>query len=174
VRIRIISEIRDVEMLERVAEALREIYGEEVGVEVSGDLVDGRFLNPLRGQYDAWAIVQHYQAIRGDYEYILLITGRDLYAADLNFVFGLAWRGVSIVSDHRLRPEFYGHPPDRDLYLSRVVKEAVHEVGHLHGLTHCVDRRCVMAFSNSILDTDYKMHKPCRRCSRKLRPVNRL
>jgi len=174
VKIRIVSEIGDEEVLKKIAEALEEIYGEKVEIEIRRGLVDERFFNPDRGQYDAWAIVQHYQNIRKEDEYVLLITGKDLYAAELNFVFGLAWRGISIISDCRLRPEFYGGAPDRKLYLSRVIKEAVHEMGHLHGLTHCSDRRCVMAFSNSILDTDYKTHKPCSKCLKKLRSLIRF
>jgi len=173
-RIRIISEIEDEEALKKIAEALEEIYGEPVEIELRRCIVDDRFLNPERSQYDAWKIVQYYQSERRDDEYVLLITDKDLYAAGLNFVFGLAWRGVAIISSHRLHPEFYGSPSDRELYLSRMVKEAVHELGHLHGLAHCSDRRCVMAFSNSILDTDYKLHKPCAKCLKKLRSLTRF
>lgn len=168
-RIRLISEIADEEVLEEVAEALRDVYGAETWLQVAENLVTDEFLNPERGQYDAWKIVQYYREMLGEDEYILLVTGRDLYAAGLNFVFGLAWRGVAIISTHRLYPEFYGQPPDRSLFKERVVKEAVHEVGHLYGLTHCNDRRCVMAFSNSIADTDYKRSRPCSRCMAKLR-----
>jgi len=167
-KIRIVSEFRDQEVLREIARALRETYGHPVDIELASDLVGDEFLNPLRGQYDAWRIVQHYQKSSNE-ELVLLVTDKDLYAAGLNFVFGLAWRGVAIISMHRLFPGFYGQPPDRNLLVERAVKEAVHEVGHLHGLTHCKDRMCVMAFSNSILDTDYKSRKLCERCSARLR-----
>jgi len=167
-RIRVISEYVDGEALEEVAEALRDVYGGEVEIQIAENLVDDKFLDYERGQYDAWRIVQYYRGILGEDEYILLVTDKDLYAAGLNFVFGLAWRGVAIISVHRLFPEFYGQPPDRALFKERIIKEAVHEVGHLHGLMHCSDRRCVMAFSNSIADTDYKDSRPCKRCLAKL------
>jgi len=37
--------------------------------------------------------------------------------------------------------------------MQRVIKEAVHELGHAFGLTHCENSKCVMHFSNSLQDT---------------------
>jgi len=167
--IKIISELDDEEAILAIADALRATYLKEVEVEISPNLIGKEFFDPGRGQYDAWKIVQYYRGILRDDVYALLVTDKDLYAAGLNFVFGLAWRGVAVISSHRLRQEFYGYPPDRELFLERIVKEAVHEVGHLHGLTHCSDKSCVMAFSNSILDTDRKTSRLCRKCLAKLR-----
>lgn len=168
-RIVVVSEFKDEGVLGEIARALREVYEAEVKLRIRENLIREEFLNPERGQYDAWSIVRYYRLTLSGDEYVLLVTDKDLYAASLNFVFGLAWRGVAIISLHRLFPEFYGQPPDQKLFTERSVKEAVHEVGHLHGLTHCSNKRCVMAFSNSILDTDYKSHRLCRKCSAKLR-----
>lgn len=168
-KIRILSEFGDEEVLRRIAEVLKKIYEEDVELELAESLIDERFLNPTRMQYDAWRIVQYYQHIPAMDEYVLLVTDRDLYAEGLNFVFGLAWKRVAIISTHRLHPEFYGQPADRKLFIERALKEAVHEIGHLHGLSHCSNERCVMRFSNSILDTDYKSYMPCERCLAKLR-----
>jgi len=168
-KIRILSELHDQRVLERVAEALKEVYGEDVKIEFVDQLFDDTFLNPSREQYDAWPIVQSYRNVRADDEYLLLITLKDLYAASLNYIFGLAWRGVAIISTHRLTQEFYGLKPDQELFVERLIKEAVHELGHLHGLSHCSDRRCVMAFSKWIGDTDYKSYRLCHRCRKKLK-----
>ena len=94
------------------------------------------------------------------------LTAVDLYVPDLNFVFGLASpiQGVAIVSTHRLEASFYGLPTNRSLLLRRALIESAHELGHLLGLGHCRDRRCVMFFSNSILDTDAKGYAMCPRC----------
>lgn len=102
-----------------------------------------------------------------DADRILGVTDVDLYAAGLNFVFGEAECPgiVAIISLSRLRQEFYGHASDRRLFAERCVKEAVHEVGHTVGLSHCRDSSCVMFFSNSILDTDRKGESFCDRCS---------
>lgn len=85
---------------------------------------------------------------------------------ELNFVFGLADRATAraIIALPRLRQSFYGLPDDIALFRERAIKEAVHELGHTFGLGHCRDRRCVMAFSNSLADTDRKGQEFCERC----------
>jgi archaemetzincin len=107
-------------------------------------------------------------------EMILGVTGVDLTAPGLNFVFGLADpRGrVAVISLARLYPEFYGQPRDPRLFKARAVKESVHELGHLLGLDHCPDPACVMAFSNSLADTDRKGPGFCRRCREVWRKQN--
>jgi archaemetzincin len=85
-------------------------------------------------------------------------------------VFGLAdpYQRRAIIALPRLRDSFYGAPDDEALFLARAVKEAVHELGHTYGLSHCQDRRCVMAFSNSLPDTDHKSRDFCSRCREQL------
>jgi archaemetzincin len=101
---------------------------------------------------------------------ILGITDVDLYAPGLNFVFGQAdmIAGKAIISLCRLHDEFYGLPTDRDKFLERATKEAVHELGHTFGLEHCTDPKCVMHFSNSLPDTDNKEAAFCSQCRPKL------
>jgi len=99
-------------------------------------------------------------------EHILGITDVDLFIPHLNFVFGEAeYNGrAAIISMFRLRPEFYSQNSDRNLFVERSVKEAVHEVGHMIGLGHCDNPTCVMFFSNSIFDTDRKGTLLCKKC----------
>jgi archaemetzincin len=98
---------------------------------------------------------------------ILAICDFDAFSNSLNFVFGEAQMGgrVGAVYLPRLRQEFYGHIYDSDLFLQRITKETVHELGHLLRLTHCERRNCVMHFSNSLKDTDFKDYNFCDRCS---------
>lgn len=105
-----------------------------------------------------------------DADRVLGVTEVDLYVPGLNFVFGEAQppHGPAVISLFRLRPEFYGEPPNEELYLGRASKEAVHEVGHTLNLGHCRDPGCVMFFSNSILDTDRKNLGFCRRCRERI------
>lgn len=95
----------------------------------------------------------------------------DAYSNGLNFVFGEAHRGggVGAVYLSRLRQEFYGFSPDTRLFRQRIIKEAVHELGHVFGLLHCEKRSCIMHFSNSLRDTDFKDPYFCNRCNGLLR-----
>src|SRR5579863_10478337 len=89
---------------------------------------------------------------------ILGVTAVDLYIPILTFVFGEAQMAgpCAVVSAHRLRQEFYGLPADPDLLRQRLLKEAVHEIGHTLNLTHCEDYSCVMAASHAVEWIDLK------------------
>jgi len=104
------------------------------------------------------------------------LTEADCYAPGLNFIFGQATLNgrEAFVALPRLRSSFYGLAEDPDLYRRRALKECVHELGHTWGLRHCQDARCVMHFSNSLLDTDAKGAAFCSRCQRRLVAAGRL
>ena len=89
---------------------------------------------------------------------ILALCDFDAYSSNLNFVFGEAHLDGRICAIYlpRIRQEFYGVKPDKSLFYQRIVKEAVHELGHAFGLNHCESIKCVMHFSNSLSDTDIK------------------
>lgn len=121
--------------------------------------------NPKREQYEASAILA--EMIRyppKEPSRILGIIDKDLYVPQLNFVFGLASNRVAVISITRLREEYYGLPENEELFKERVVKEAIHEIGHMFGLEHCADKRCVMHFSNTLGDTDIKGYRLCQKC----------
>ncbi len=126
--------------------------------------------NPSRNQYNADLILNRViHRITGENK-VLALLDVDLYVPDKNFVFGLAqYLGrIAVVSLKRLNPTFYGASPNNRLMLERATKEAIHELGHAFGLEHCLNRACVMSFSNSILDVDRKGTTLCKNCRRKL------
>jgi archaemetzincin len=66
---------------------------------------------------------------------VLGVTACDLYVPVLTFVFGEAQLdgNCAVVSVARLKEEAYGMPRREDLLRERLVKEAVHELGHTSG-----------------------------------------
>lgn len=94
------------------------------------------------------------------------VTEHDLYVPSLNFVFGEARPedGIAIISLQRLRQEFYGRKENEEKLHRRMITEAVHELGHVYGLMHCSNHKCVMFFSNTLVDTDRKSDKFCKKC----------
>lgn len=122
--------------------------------------IPGNAYNADRDQYHSTHILDWVQQFgsAGGFDKALGICDVDLYVPGLNFVFGEASpaKGVAIISLIRLRQGYHGLPEDEEIFKERVVKEAVHELGHLYGLGHCRDPRCVMFFSNSLMDTDRK------------------
>ena len=124
---------------------------------------------PQRGQVGGASVLAAMPAPEsGVDDAVLGLIDEDLFVADLNFIFGLAHGRRAIISLTRLRQEFYGLSPDPALFRERAKKEAVHELGHVFGLPHCPDQRCVMHFSNSISDTDLKGWRFCGRCRARL------
>ena len=125
-----------------------------------------------RLQYNSSNIlVQAISSPPGDAAKILCIVEVDLFIPVLTFVFGEAQlRGIgSIVSLHRLNNKFYGLPFDENLLSLRLVKEAVHELGHNFGLVHCSNPRCVMRSSTYVEDIDQKSDQMCSVCTEELR-----
>ncbi len=124
--------------------------------------------NAQRRRYRADAVLDRVDP--GSSVCALAVADLDLYVSRLNFVFGLADRAGrrAIIALPRLRQTYYGLSDDMDLFQRRVLKEAVHELGHVFGLPHCNDRRCVMTFSNSLADTDFKGHDFCSGCRKQL------
>lgn len=126
--------------------------------------------DPRRKQYLSDVLLEELKTIPRNTGMLLGTTEVNLFTSGLNFVFGQAdsEAGVAVISLHLLRQEHYGLPPDEQLLMERALKEAVHELGHTFGMGHCPDGSCVMHFSNSLFDTDYKKTYFCSRCQPKL------
>jgi len=148
-------------------ERLREIFeGCQTRLEKATSLQVNSY-NDKRGQYHSTKILRWLSTLlrKGDMKRLLGVTDVDLYVPSLNFVFGEAESAgdVAVISTFRLDPKLHSQE-NPSLFFQRVVKEAVHELGHTFGLGHCADLSCVMFFSNSIYDTDRKNETFCDRC----------
>jgi len=49
-------------------------------------------------------------------------------------------------------------------YIERIVKEAIHELGHTFNLRHCQEHSCIMHYCRSEEDVDRKSDELCRYC----------
>lgn len=131
-----------------------------------------RAWDPARGQHDASSLVaQVADHAAGSPDKFLAVVDVDLFVPVLTFVFGQAQLGGSsgVVSVHRLHDEFYGVRPDPARFSDRLVKEVVHEAGHLYGLLHCRDWSCVMRSSTYVEEIDLKGEAFCPSCAEALR-----
>jgi archaemetzincin len=160
----------DKELLEKLKKRLNQTFG--CPVEIAPDDFNlEKAYDAGRKQYLATKLLsQLKKSGRAKGDKVLSIVDVDLYAPGLNFIFGQAdiAAGTAVISLSRLRQEYYGSAPDGELFLERTVKEAVHELGHTFGLGHCPEPKCVMHFSNSLADTDWKQAAFCGRCRPKL------
>jgi archaemetzincin len=97
----------------------------------------------------------------------IAVVDADLFIPVLTYVFGEAELGgaAAIVSTHRLSNRLYGLPEDHQLFLDRVGKEIIHELGHLFGLIHCRSFECVMRSSTYVEEIDLKRAAPCASCA---------
>ncbi len=129
-------------------------------------------LNSVRKQLFFGSIVSKITtAYEAREEIVLGITDYDLYKTSHQFIFGSSNEAqrCAVVSIHRLRSEFYGDPADENALFQRLLKEAVHELGHTVGLKHCYNARCAMYYSNSVFDTDNKHSHFCEACDKRSR-----
>jgi archaemetzincin len=161
------------EQLPELASKLVEVYSPLIKSCVIGTALE---LPPIaydtyRKQYRSDMIIEWFQHRVTSENIKLLITGADLYAPPLNFVFGQAQypSRIALISICRLDPKYYGKPYSHDVLLNRTVKEAAHELGHAFGLHHCPNPTCVMSFSDNINEVDEKYSIFCKECLRKLK-----
>jgi archaemetzincin len=120
--------------------------------------------------YSAKLLVCFFEQFRPNkHTKILFILDVDAYSDGLNYVLGEAYPkgGLGIIYLPRIRQQFYGLKPNDQLFYGRMVKESVHELGHVFGFVHCQSPRCVMHFSNSLADTDTKGRSFCSSCKDK-------
>jgi len=126
-------------------------------------------------QYSARAIIDRVLAPRLPPDAVAYfgVMGADLYANQMNFVFGQGdfKRRVGVYSVGRYFPAFWNRKrglADDKLALRRACQVLNHEIGHMFGLPHCVFYHCSMNGSNSLAEADAAPVEYCPLCHRKL------
>jgi Predicted Zn-dependent proteases len=119
----------DKKMLDKVADAVIQEFHSNVVIR-DGHIDLGIYYDGARRQYDGNALIKLVQSFSfPDSDKTLALFNVDLFVPILTFIFGQAFLGgnSAIVSLYRLNNERYGMPPDNELLLERLIKEAVHE-----------------------------------------------
>lgn len=127
--------------------------------------------NKDRSQYHSNAIMRRVSPlIEPGQNFALGICDVDLFVPDSPFVFGEADREskVAVLSLFRLKQN-----GDSSAVRRRIHVEAVHQAGHLVGLSYCEDARCVMFLATSVQECDRKAISLCNLCRNELAKLSR-
>jgi len=156
-------------MLGDLRAGLEQVFGGRVEI-LPVESPPAQAFNVSRQQYSSTEILAALARRAPPETRLLAVIPSDLYVPVLTFVFGEAQlEGVcAVVSTWRLRQDFYGLPADAALLGARLLKEAVHELGHTFGLLHCDDYQCVMASSHAVEWVDLKGSAFCADCRARL------
>lgn len=155
---------------ESVMNALENCLWQIFGFEVKrlSNMPEPNFaLDKNQNQYNSTLLLKNLlKDVPNDALKVLGVTQFDLFIPMLSFVFGHAQVNgtVAVISLARLHQQFYNLPENSNIFLHRVMKEAVHEIGHTFGLLHCPEPHCAMSLSNAIQQVDKKSEELCANC----------
>jgi archaemetzincin len=120
-----------------------------------------------RLQYSASRLLQHLETLSlSPWDKIVGVLDGDLFVPIFTHVLGEAQQGGkhALVSLYRLWIRSADAPSDLSLLMERSAKVALHELGHLYNLHHCMDPRCLMHFSGGLQDLDEAFLDYCSYC----------
>ncbi len=148
-----------------------------VGVDIlQGVKIPQEALNPQRGQYYSTVILTKLELMKSaPGEKMFGLVDDDLYTPSQNFVIGDAdpIGKTAVISSFRLKRENYEMLDEQTVLFSRILKEAVHQLGHLWGFEDCRNPKCVMYVTDSIAEVDRKGTKFCDSCLRRVKVRHR-
>ena len=130
----------------------------------------GFAFNKDRNQYHTTAIMRRLLTVKDmGTPLIIGIADVDLFVPDSPFVYGEADREshAAVMSLWRLKA-------DGDAWKRRTFVEAVHQAGHLIGLSYCEDARCAMYLATTITDAERRQLHLCNNCRNELAKIRRV
>lgn len=163
----IVSPIGDIPawMTDTIARDVGEFFGFSSRVERLLDDISFAF-SEERSQYHSTIILDALEKHAPEHSVkVIAVTKEDLFIPILTHVYGEAQLGgkACIISIARLIQGL-----EFDIVTKgckRIVKEAIHELGHTFDLRHCEDEMCIMHYCRRIEDVDQKSSQFCRYCN---------
>jgi archaemetzincin len=122
-----------------------------------------------RGQYNAATILKAFQSMPFDdgLAKVIGVMNVDLFIPIFTHVLGEANEGgrYALASLYRLGETTDRLPASMDQIIERLVKVAIHELGHLFNMAHCLNKHCLMHYSGNLADLDATSLTFCDYCS---------
>jgi len=122
-----------------------------------------------RGQYNAAIILKAIKSMPFDegLDKVIAVMNVDLFIPIFTYVLGEANEGgrYALASLYRLGRSTGRLPASMDQIVERLIKVAIHELGHLFNIGHCLNQRCLMHYSGNLDDLDATTLGFCDYCS---------
>lgn len=156
----------DPEILRRLSTAIAKFFLLPVRILPPQPLLPETY-HPTRQQYHAGQLLEflldHVET--GAFR-ILGVTAGDLYIPIFTFVFGEGQLNgrAALISLFRPRGDADGTTPSRKVFLARLIKLSLHELGHTLGLGHCREKGCLMEFAANLERLDQTRIALCSYC----------
>ena len=150
---------------EKIAKEVKLFFGFQT--QISSLIKDiGFAFDRERNQYSSSKILDQLdEKAPADCLKVVAITDKDLFIPILTYVYGEARLNERpcIVSIDRLVTGLELEIVSKGY--RRIVKEAIHELGHTFNLRHCKDPVCLMHYCRNLDDVDRKSNQYCRYCN---------
>jgi archaemetzincin len=153
------------ELLDLIRTEIKRIYAFPTAVQFLLEDLEFAF-HPNRNQYHSTPILEELaRNAPADALKVLALVQVDLFIPILTHVYGEAQLGgkACMVSTIRLN-EGHRSLSTQEPYLSRIIKESIHELGHTFQLRHCQEHTCLMHYCRNEGDVDRKTDQLCRYC----------
>ena len=110
-----------------------------------------------RKQYNAATLIKEMASMPfEEYDKVIGVVNMDLFIPIFTHVLGEAEEGgkFGLASMYRLRKAEGRTLPSMEKIIERLTKVALHEIGHLFNVGHCMNATCLMHFSGTLQDLD--------------------
>ena len=121
-----------------------------------------------RNQYNAATILKEFESMPfQNCNKVIGMLNVDLFIPVFTYVLGEAQEGgkFALASMYRLRMDLNRSRPPMPQILERLAKVALHEIGHLFEVAHCMNEKCLMHYSSDLGDLDATNLSFCSYCS---------